>query len=162
MEPTQLLLLQDVDVILCAPETQDEGVWKYEHLRQFCMELNGLAVKLQVPTGWPDKHGRIFLVPFKSDLSSVRYSTRIHRTRHFLQGTRKTRLCLSGHTVVHTFNCKFSEPGPGVLWSLEQCEGRWGPRRGVKEKSWVLITHPVIFVSFNRRSRSDLIKKYIF
>ena len=30
-----------------APETQDEGVWKYEHLRQFCMELNGLAVALQ-------------------------------------------------------------------------------------------------------------------
>jgi len=38
---------QDVEVILTAPETQDEGVWKYEHLRQFCMELNGLAVKLQ-------------------------------------------------------------------------------------------------------------------
>ena len=37
----------DVDHILSAPETQDEGVWKYEHLRQFCMELNGLAVKLQ-------------------------------------------------------------------------------------------------------------------
>ena len=38
---------QDVDIILTAPETQDEGIWKYEHLRQFCMELNGLAVKLQ-------------------------------------------------------------------------------------------------------------------
>jgi len=37
-----------VETILNAPETQDEGVWKYEHLRQFCMELNGLAVKLQV------------------------------------------------------------------------------------------------------------------
>ena len=36
-----------MDTILTAPETQDEGVWKYEHLRQFCMELNGLAVKLQ-------------------------------------------------------------------------------------------------------------------
>ena len=36
-----------MDHILNAPETQDEGVWKYEHLRQFCMELNGLAVKLQ-------------------------------------------------------------------------------------------------------------------
>ena len=36
-----------MDHILSAPETQDEGVWKYEHLRQFCMELNGLAVKLQ-------------------------------------------------------------------------------------------------------------------
>nr|CAG4646491.1 EOG090X0BA8 [Macrothrix elegans] len=36
-----------VDDILKAPESQDEGVWKYEHLRQFCMELNGIAVKLQ-------------------------------------------------------------------------------------------------------------------
>lgn len=33
--------------ILTPPEGQDEGVWKYEHLRQFCMELNGLAVRLQ-------------------------------------------------------------------------------------------------------------------
>ena len=41
------LSVADVDHILTAPETQDEGVWKYEHLRQFCMELNGLAVKLQ-------------------------------------------------------------------------------------------------------------------
>lgn len=38
----------NIDAILDSPEGQDEGVWKYEHLRQFCMELNGLAVKLQV------------------------------------------------------------------------------------------------------------------
>ena len=44
-------IIADVDCILKAPETQDEGVWKYEHLRQFCMELNGLAVKLQVYEG---------------------------------------------------------------------------------------------------------------
>uniref|UniRef100_A0A914XBM1 Uncharacterized protein n=1 Tax=Plectus sambesii TaxID=2011161 RepID=A0A914XBM1_9BILA len=37
----------DVDKILTPPEGQEEGVWKYEHLRQFCMELNGLAVVLQ-------------------------------------------------------------------------------------------------------------------
>ncbi|CAL4065881.1 unnamed protein product, partial [Meganyctiphanes norvegica] len=37
----------NIDAILNAPESQDEGVWKYEHLRQFCMELNGLAVGLQ-------------------------------------------------------------------------------------------------------------------
>lgn len=37
----------NVDLILTMPEAQDEGVWKYEHLRQFCMELNGLAVRLQ-------------------------------------------------------------------------------------------------------------------
>lgn len=36
-----------VEEILSAPEGQEEGAWKYEHLRQFCMELNRLAVKLQ-------------------------------------------------------------------------------------------------------------------
>ncbi|CAO1347957.1 unnamed protein product [Diamesa serratosioi] len=37
-----------VELILTMPEaSSDEGVWKYEHLRQFCMELNGLAVRLQ-------------------------------------------------------------------------------------------------------------------
>ena len=39
--------VSDVDAILTAPDSQDEGVWKYEHLRQFSMELNGLAVALQ-------------------------------------------------------------------------------------------------------------------
>ena len=39
--------VSDVEAILNSPETQDEGVWKYEHLRQFSMELNGLAVLLQ-------------------------------------------------------------------------------------------------------------------
>lgn len=34
----------NIDLILTPPDSQDEGVWKYEHLRQFCMELNGLAV----------------------------------------------------------------------------------------------------------------------
>lgn len=37
----------NIDLILNMPEGNDEGVWKYEHLRQFCMELNGLAVRLQ-------------------------------------------------------------------------------------------------------------------
>lgn len=37
----------DIEQILNPPEGQDEGVWKYEHLRQFCLELNGIAVKLQ-------------------------------------------------------------------------------------------------------------------
>lgn len=37
----------NLEAILKMPEAQDEGVWKYEHLRQFCMELNGLAVRLQ-------------------------------------------------------------------------------------------------------------------
>jgi hypothetical protein len=39
----------NVDAILAPPagDQADEGVWKYEHLRQFCMQLNGLAVALQ-------------------------------------------------------------------------------------------------------------------
>lgn len=41
IEPT------NIEHILTPPESQDEGVWKYEHLRQFCMELNGLAVSRQ-------------------------------------------------------------------------------------------------------------------
>lgn len=39
---------KNVDAILKCPSGIDEGVWKYEHLRQFCSELNGLAVLLQV------------------------------------------------------------------------------------------------------------------
>lgn len=39
---------KDVDSILEPPVGQDEGAWKYEHLRQFCNEMNSLAVRLQV------------------------------------------------------------------------------------------------------------------
>jgi len=47
----QQLIREDntkIEEILQPPEGQDEGVWKYEHLRQFCLEFNGLAVKLQL------------------------------------------------------------------------------------------------------------------
>jgi hypothetical protein len=37
----------DVDAILKSPEHQDEGVWKYEQLRQFCLDLNMITVRLQ-------------------------------------------------------------------------------------------------------------------
>lgn len=37
----------DVETILKVPPGQEEGVWKYEHLRQFCMQLNGLTLLLQ-------------------------------------------------------------------------------------------------------------------
>jgi hypothetical protein len=37
----------DIDKILKPPEHQDESVWKYEHLRQFCLELNLITVRLQ-------------------------------------------------------------------------------------------------------------------
>ncbi len=46
----QSLRTDALSSLTALPETQDEGVWKYEHLRQFCMELNGLAVALQVGT----------------------------------------------------------------------------------------------------------------
>ncbi|CAI4228852.1 unnamed protein product [Auanema sp. JU1783] len=36
-----------IEVILTPPPEQDEGVWKYEHLRQFCLQLNGLTLLLQ-------------------------------------------------------------------------------------------------------------------
>uniref|UniRef100_A0A914Y9Y7 MOB-like protein phocein n=1 Tax=Panagrolaimus superbus TaxID=310955 RepID=A0A914Y9Y7_9BILA len=38
---------KDVDGILKCPQGVEEGVWKYEHLRIFCMELNRLTVGLQ-------------------------------------------------------------------------------------------------------------------
>ncbi|KAK0428809.1 hypothetical protein QR680_011018 [Steinernema hermaphroditum] len=37
----------DIETILNCPNGVEEGVWKYEHLRQFSMQLNGLAVLLQ-------------------------------------------------------------------------------------------------------------------
>jgi hypothetical protein len=46
----QQLILKDssaVDTILKVPDNQDEGVWKYEHLRQFCLDLNLITVALQ-------------------------------------------------------------------------------------------------------------------
>ena len=51
--------------------------------------------------GWPVKHGRVFLVPWKKWLfhCSVGYFTRVHWTSHFLQCTRNTRPCLTGHPV---------------------------------------------------------------
>lgn len=37
-----------VDSILEQPEGHDDlAVWKYEHLRQFCLELNNIAVRFQ-------------------------------------------------------------------------------------------------------------------
>ena len=38
---------KNIDSILEPPAGQDEASWKYEHLRLFCSELNGLAVRLQ-------------------------------------------------------------------------------------------------------------------
>ena len=40
-----------------------------------------------------------FWYRLKCDLSSVRYFTRAHWTRHFTQGTRNTPSCITGHPV---------------------------------------------------------------
>ena len=53
--------------ILSPPEGADEDVWKYEHLRQFCQELNGLATRLQVECT-PQRKGKIFIDILKSTL----------------------------------------------------------------------------------------------
>ena len=47
----------------------------------------------------PDKHGRVFLAPLKRDLTIVRVCTPVIWTSHFLEGTRNTRPCLTGHPV---------------------------------------------------------------
>ncbi|KAL5460421.1 hypothetical protein EMCRGX_G033867 [Ephydatia muelleri] len=39
---------KNVDAILEMPPGQDEASWKYEHLRQFCNELNTIAVRFQL------------------------------------------------------------------------------------------------------------------
>ena len=41
----------------------------------------------------------LFWYLVKSDLSSVGYYTRVHWTSHLIQGTRNTRLCITGHSV---------------------------------------------------------------
>ena len=46
-------------------------------------------------TGWPVKHGRVFLVPGEK---WHMYSS-VHWTSYFLQFTSKTRPCLTGHPV---------------------------------------------------------------
>jgi len=79
----------NVDAILTSPDNQDEGIWKYEHLRQFCMELNALAVKLQNECN-PDQCAQmtateqwIFLCAAHKNPKEC---TAIEYTRHTLDG----------------------------------------------------------------------------
>eukprot|EP00041_Stephanoeca_diplocostata_P007351 m.103052 g.103052 ORF g.103052 m.103052 type:complete len:171 (+) comp16836_c0_seq5:171-683(+) len=37
----------DVAKIVACPDEQDPDVWQYEHIRQICMELNGLVLALE-------------------------------------------------------------------------------------------------------------------
>ena len=64
------------------------------------MTLFGLSnTQLVVTYNLTDKHGSVFWYLVKSDLSSVRYCTRVHWTSHVLQDPRNTRPCLAGHPV---------------------------------------------------------------
>ena len=67
-------------------------------------------------TSWPDKHSRVLLVLVKRDLFSVRYCTSVHWTSHVLQGTSKTRSCITGHPVIYQY------PGPGVHAAQHCCD----------------------------------------
>ncbi|KAH7961938.1 hypothetical protein HPB52_013619 [Rhipicephalus sanguineus] len=77
----------NVDEILTPPDGQDEGVWKYEHLRQFCMELNGLAVKLQVCEVYECLMITLMrLSVFESAMTVAQECPAIDYTRHTLDG----------------------------------------------------------------------------
>ena len=91
-----------------------------------------------LPTIWPEKYGRVFLVACKKwhvhcpvstvhspvstvqcPLSSVSYCTRIHLTSHFIQGARNTRPCITGHPI----------PWGGIVcrWGAVCWWGGWPP-----------------------------------
>ncbi|XP_004342599.1 preimplantation protein 3 [Capsaspora owczarzaki ATCC 30864] len=38
---------REIELLLALPELQDADVWQYEHLRQFCLELNALVLLIQ-------------------------------------------------------------------------------------------------------------------
>ena len=51
----------NVDKLVALPEGQDAGVWQYEHMRQMCLELNGLVLALEPGCkSWlPQLHGAL-------------------------------------------------------------------------------------------------------
>eukprot|EP00035_Acanthoeca_spectabilis_P022357 m.443263 g.443263 ORF g.443263 m.443263 type:complete len:205 (-) comp18946_c0_seq1:1334-1948(-) len=44
----------DIEKLVTLPDGQDANVWQYEHMRQLCMELNGLVLALE-PGCTPEK-----------------------------------------------------------------------------------------------------------
>uniref|UniRef100_A0AC35UA79 MOB-like protein phocein n=1 Tax=Rhabditophanes sp. KR3021 TaxID=114890 RepID=A0AC35UA79_9BILA len=76
--------------ILELPEGMNEGLWKYEHLRQFCMQLNGLAVMLQEecnPVSCPQMNATEQWIFLCSLHTSPKNCSAIDYTRHTLDGT---------------------------------------------------------------------------
>merc|ERR1711937_99863 len=75
--------------ILSPPEGADEDVWKYEHLRQFCQELNGLATRLQVectPQSCPQMTATDQWIFLCAAHKSPKECSAIDYTRHTLDG----------------------------------------------------------------------------
>ena len=58
-----------------------------------------LSTEKPCSTGWPVKHGRVFLC--LCHLSSVHVYSSLHWTSHFLQVTRNIRPCLTGNPVYY-------------------------------------------------------------
>merc|ERR1719427_413385 len=78
-----------IDKILEKPEGADEDVWKYEHLRQFCQELNGLATRLQVecsPTSCPQMTATDQWIFLCAAHKSPKECSAIDYPRHTLDG----------------------------------------------------------------------------
>jgi hypothetical protein len=78
-----------INTILTPPEGADEDVWKYEHLRQFCQELNGLATRLQVectPTTCPQMTATDQWIFLCAAHKSPKECSAIDYTRHTLDG----------------------------------------------------------------------------
>lgn len=78
-----------INNILTPPEGADEDVWKYEHLRQFCQELNGLATRLQVectPTTCPQMTATDQWIFLCAAHKSPKECSAIDYTRHTLDG----------------------------------------------------------------------------
>uniref|UniRef100_A0A8C5XVV6 MOB-like protein phocein n=1 Tax=Microcebus murinus TaxID=30608 RepID=A0A8C5XVV6_MICMU len=68
----------NTDKILEPPEGQDEDIWKSEPLRQFCLQLSGLAVKLQSECH-PDAYAQM--------TQTEQWIFSLYYTRHTLDST---------------------------------------------------------------------------
>lgn len=96
IHPQQMLIQQrirkcrtDLNFILSPPEGADEDVWKYEHLRQFCQELNALATRLQVectPSTCPQMTATDQWIFLCAAHKSPKECSAIDYTRHTLDG----------------------------------------------------------------------------
>uniref|UniRef100_A0A2K5Q4Q3 Uncharacterized protein n=1 Tax=Cebus imitator TaxID=2715852 RepID=A0A2K5Q4Q3_CEBIM len=71
----------NIDKILEPPEGQDENIWKYEYLKQFCLELNGPDVKPQ-----SECHPDTCTEMTASEQQICLYCPAIDYTRHILDG----------------------------------------------------------------------------